>query len=67
MYVMMAVNVVSKACQMCPRLKVAVLDEYRSAEVVQRDLECVNYDDCLNALDMWQRGRAEKDDGKEGR
>ena len=63
MYVMMPVNVVSKACEHCSRFKVVVQKDYAagSGTPTEINLECANYDDCLNALDMWQRGQAGKE------
>ena len=63
MYLMMPVNVVSRACKTCPRLKVMVLDDKGThGELVDRDLECAHYDDCLNAVDMFQRGEKENEE-----
>ncbi len=63
MYLMMPVNVVSRACKTCPRLKVMVLDDKGThGDLVDRDLECAHYDDCLNAVDMFQRGEKENEE-----
>ncbi len=34
-----------------------VLDEHRGSEIVDRELECTHYDDCLYAVDLLQRDR----------
>ena len=57
MFVMMPVNVVSKACTMCKRLKIVIDNEYRGDKIVDRSLECGNYDDCLLAIEMLEKGR----------
>ena len=59
MWVMMAVNVISKACETCPRFQVVVLRDYHGEKIQEAELECNHYDDCLNTLDMYQRGQAE--------
>ena len=60
MFVNIPVNVVSVACRTCPRLKVIVLDDNGArGEVVDRVLECSNYDNCLNTVDMYRRGEKE--------
>lgn len=56
MFVMMPVNVVSKACAMCPRLKIVIENEYNGAEITDRSMECGNYDDCLLAIETWKKG-----------
>lgn len=53
-------NVVSKACAMCPRLKIVIENEYKGAEIVDRLLECGNYDDCLLAIEMMEKGREDR-------
>ena len=60
MYAMMPIRVISEKCGMCPRLKVIVEREYNGSQIVETDIECEHYDDCLNALDMWQRGQTEQ-------
>ena len=64
MYVMMPVNVVSKACELCSRFSVVVTKDYPagSAKPIDINLECAHYDECLNALDMWQRGQTKMED-----
>ena len=57
MFVMMPVNVVSKACAMCPRLKIVIESDYKGSEIVDRSLECGNYDDCLLAIEMMEKGQ----------
>ena len=70
MYVMMPVQVVGRACQACQRLEVIVEKDYaitaneRGNRIVDLNLECRHYDECLNALDMWQRSAAEETDKK---
>ena len=61
MYVMMPVNVMSKACIKCWRFQIIATKEYKGSQIEEVDLECKYYDDCLNALDMWQRGQAEEE------
>lgn len=42
---------------MCPRLKVAVLDEKdNKGQLKERDLECAHYDECLNTVEMYRKG-----------
>ena len=53
-------NVVSKACAMCPRLKIVIEDDYKGTEIVDRSLECGNYDDCLLAIEMLEKGREDR-------
>ena len=60
MFVMMPVNVVSKACGMCPRLKIVIENEYKGSEIVDRSMECTNYDDCLMAIEMHEKGREQE-------
>jgi hypothetical protein len=55
----MPIRVISEKCGMCPRLKVIVEREYKGSQITETDIECEHYDDCLNALDMWQRGQTE--------
>ena len=62
MYVMMPIRVISKECNMCPRLKVIVEREYKGSQITETDIECEHYDDCLNALDMWQRGQDKREE-----
>ena len=63
MYLMMPVNVVSRACKTCPRLKIIVLDDkWINGELMERDIECAYYDDCLNAVDMYRRGEKENEE-----
>ena len=57
MFVMMPVNVVSKACAMCPRLKIVIENDYKGSEIVDRSMECANYDDCLLAIEMLEKGQ----------
>lgn len=59
MYVMMPVNVMSKACEKCSRFVVVALMEYSSGDVVDIELECKYYDECLNAVEMYKHGQAE--------
>ena len=67
MYLMMPVNVVSRACKTCPRLKVMVLDDKGpQGELEERDLECAHFEDCLNAVDIYERGK-EEDEERNGR
>ena len=47
----------SKACVMCPRLKIVIDNEYKGSEIVDRSMECANYDDCLMAIEMHEKGR----------
>ena len=62
MTVMMPVRVISKACQMCPRLKVTVQDEYIAGDgLVGREIECAHYDDCLLAIEMLEKGREDRE------
>ena len=37
---------------MCPRLKIVIENDYKGSEIVDRSLECGNYDDCLLAIEM---------------
>ena len=62
MTVNMPVNVISKACAMCPRLKIMIENEYSGSEIVERTLECSSFDDCLQAIEIWQKGQ---EDGNE--
>ena len=52
----MPVQVISKACKMCNRLKIVIESDYHGAEIVDRVLECGNYDDCLLAVEMHEKG-----------
>ena len=56
MYINMPINVISKACEKCPRFRVIVSRDYKGDKISEVDMECANYDDCLNALDMYQQG-----------
>ena len=47
----------SKACKMCPRLKIVIENDYKGSEIVDRSMECGNYDDCLLAIEMLEKGR----------
>ena len=62
MYVMMPVNVMSKACEKCSRFAVVALREYSSGDVVDVELECKYYDECLNAVEMYNNGQEGKHD-----
>lgn len=64
MYVMMPVKVMSKACMKCPRFQAIVEKEYKGSQIDEVDLECKNYDDCLTAVEMHEKGlEKECDDG----
>ena len=56
MYVMMPIQVVSKACELCPRLKIAVEKQYIGAKITGSIIECVNYEECLLAIEMHEKG-----------
>ena len=56
MYVNMPINVISKACAMCPRLKIRILDENDGRKIRERDMECAYFDDCMLAVEMKQQG-----------
>lgn len=62
MYVMMPVKVMSKACMKCPRFQVIVEKEYKGSQIDEVDLECKNYDDCLTAVEMYEKGRIKEHD-----
>ena len=59
MYVMMPIRVISKECKICQRFNIKVEKETSGGKIIETDIECEHYDDCLNALDMWQRGQEE--------
>ena len=61
MKVQMPVTVVSRACEKCARLKITVIDEHHGGEIVDRELECAHYDDCLNAVDLWQKDKDQEE------
>ena len=64
MYVMMPVNVISKECVNCPRLKVIIDKEYAAGSTVPEiDLECIHYDECSDAVDVWKKGQIKDDKG----
>ena len=46
---------------MCPRLKIVIENEYKGTETVDRSLECWNYDDCLLAIEMLEKGREDRE------
>lgn len=54
-------TVVSRACEKCARLKITVIDEHHDGEIVDRELECAHYDDCLNAVDLWQKDKDQEE------
>lgn len=56
MFVMMPVNVISRECSSCHRLKVCIVDEHGD-----REMECAHYDDCLAAVDIYRRGHCDQD------
>ena len=62
MYINMPVNVISKACEKCPRLRIIVTREYSGDKIYNVEIECANYDECLNALDMYEKGLDKHDD-----
>lgn len=62
MYVMMPVNVISKECSSCPRLRISVIDEHAGGKVSDREMECVHYDDCLATVDIYKRGQLDPED-----
>ncbi len=64
MIVKVPINVISVACEHCSRFDVVSLREYSGNKIVSVELECKYYDDCLNALDVYQRGVAEKEQKK---
>ena len=45
---------------MCPRLKIVIENDYKGSEIVDRSLECGNYDDCLLAIEMLEKGQEPK-------
>lgn len=55
MFVNMPIRVIGRECDKCPRFSVMVEQERNGTEVVDSVLECRNYDDCLMALDVWER------------
>ena len=63
MYINMPVNVISKACEKCPRLRIIVTREYSGDKICDVEIECANYDECLNALDMYEKGNKDDNNG----
>ena len=61
MIVKVPINVISEECEHCSRFDVVTLREYSGSKIVSVDLECKYYDDCLNSLDVYQRGMKEKE------
>lgn len=62
MKVEMPVSVISKECRSCQRLKISVIDEHSGGKVVDREIECAHYDDCLAAVDIYRRGQLDPED-----
>ena len=62
MFVMMPVNVINRECSRCPRLRISVIDEHSGGAVSDREMECVHYDDCISAVDIYRRGLPDSED-----
>ena len=65
MIVYMPVQVLCGACCVCSDLKIAVEKDYSDGKMVSSQLECVNYDRCLQVVEVWKQSLVRPDPIKE--
>lgn len=62
MEIMMGVTVIGEGCRRCPRLRIVSNVEKTNGVVMNVELECSSYEECLQAVDVYQQGLDYKED-----